>query len=315
MNNYFESVLMNALSICEGKYVSEYRDRHGFTHLYPFTTENISGYISEFELENKSLLTVGSSSDQIINASFFNCKSYSIIDICPYTKFHFYLKKAALLMLDYRSFLSFFCYKDFPKTFKDNEQAFNLESFLKIKPCLRLLDYESYLFWDELFALFSPITIRKQLFKSDEDKVKILRKTNIYLRNESSYEFAKKSIKNVDPTFIIGDIFYEHLPQSYDNIFLSNLAQYHSRQFTKILVDDLLTNLNDGGQMLVCYLYRTMRDTKYQETWAQIYDLEKTFKLFKQYNLELKSFTGNKGILFDDSTIKDSILVYKNINK
>lgn len=311
MNNYFESVLMNAISMCEGKYVSEYNDRHGFVHLYPFTTENIAGYISQFELENKSLLTVGSSSDQIINASFFNCKSYSVIDICPYTKFYFYLKKAALLVLDYHSFLSFFCYKNFPHTFQDNEQAFNLELFSKIKTLLRLLDYESYLFWDELFSLFPPLTIRKELFKTDEDKIKVLKQTNIYLRNKSSYELARNSIKNVDPTFIIGDIFYERLSETYDNIFLSNLAQYHSRYFVKLLIDDLSSNLNDGGQMLICYLYKTERNTKYQSNWAQIYDLDKTFDMFKQYNLEFKSFLGNSGILFDDSKIKDSILVYK----
>lgn len=311
MNNYFERVLMNAIFMCEGEYVREYNDRRGFAHIYPFTTENISGYISEFELENRSLLTVGSSSDQLINASIFNCKSYSVIDICPYTKFYFYLKKAALLTLDYHSFLSFFCYKNFLEPFKDNEQAFNLESFLRIKPCLRLIDYESYLFWDELFSLFSPLIIRQELFKADEDKIKILKQTNIYLKNEASYELAKNSIKHVNPTFIIGDIFYEQLTQSYDNIFLSNLAQYHSRQFTKILVDDLLNNLNDGGQMLVCYLYRTIRDTKYKNDWASIYNLDKTFDLFKQYNLELKSFIGNDGILFDDSAVKDSILIYK----
>ena len=39
-----------------------------FFCLYPFTTENINGYLPYFELKGKSLLTVGSSCDQAINA-------------------------------------------------------------------------------------------------------------------------------------------------------------------------------------------------------------------------------------------------------
>ena len=36
--------------------------------IYPFTTENINGYINNFNLYDSSLLTVGSSGAQVINA-------------------------------------------------------------------------------------------------------------------------------------------------------------------------------------------------------------------------------------------------------
>ena len=63
----FENNLSNATSICEGKlhYNSE------FSRIYSFTTENIAGYIEYFDLNNKNLLTIGSSGDQILNA-FYN---------------------------------------------------------------------------------------------------------------------------------------------------------------------------------------------------------------------------------------------------
>lgn len=311
MNNYFESVLMNAIAMCENRYVDEYKDRKGFAKLYPFTTENIAGYIHKFDLEGKSLLTLGSSGDQIINSALFNCKKQTVIDICPFTKFYYYLKKAALLTLDYYEFLLFFCYKDFPKTFKDNKETFNLESFLKIKPLLRLLDYEAYLFWDELFSLFPPMTVRQELFITDEDKIAVLKKTNIYLQDEASYDLTRNSIRNVEPKFIIGDIFQKQLFEHYDNIFLSNLAQYYSLNSTKRLVDKLSSNLDDDGKMLICYLYRTLRNTNYDNDWAEIYDLDKIFELFKSYNPTLESFVGTKGILFDNQKDKDSIFVYK----
>ena len=39
------------------------RDGDRFKLIYKFTTENISGYIKEFDFKKKSLLTVGSSVD------------------------------------------------------------------------------------------------------------------------------------------------------------------------------------------------------------------------------------------------------------
>ena len=39
-----------------------------FYSIYPFTTENISGYIDCFDLDKHNLLTVGSSTDQVLNA-------------------------------------------------------------------------------------------------------------------------------------------------------------------------------------------------------------------------------------------------------
>ena len=78
MNNYFESVLTNAILRCEGKYTYDDECRQGFSRIYPFTTENISGYIDKFDLGNKSLLTVVSSVDQVINASLFNCTDQTV---------------------------------------------------------------------------------------------------------------------------------------------------------------------------------------------------------------------------------------------
>lgn len=49
-----------------------------FINIYPFTTENIAGYINEFELKDKSLLTVGSSGDQVINAALYDCQDITL---------------------------------------------------------------------------------------------------------------------------------------------------------------------------------------------------------------------------------------------
>ena len=305
MNNLDKS-LKHAIDICEGKFVKD-----EFDEIYPFTTENIAGYINKFDLNNKSLLTLGSSSDQAINAIMSGCKDISIIDICPFTKFYFYLKKVALLSLNYDEFLSFFCYRNFYPHLKDNNKIFNKDVFLDFKQLLRLLDYESYLFWDELFSCYDSLTIRKSMFKYDEDNKDVLKKINLYLNNKNMFNKCKKKIKNINPKFIIGDIKNIKLERNYDNIWLSNLGQYLEINELKKIIDNLFSNLNEEGKMLVCYLYQTIKDTKYQKEWAKIYNLKEVYKELNEYVLELESFIGVRGILFDYKKTKDSILVYK----
>lgn len=189
----FEKLLMNAMKKCEGMYVEEFT--RNFQLIYPFTTENISGYINEFELKGKTLMTVGSSGDQIINGALYGCKSITSLDINPYTKFYTYLKIACLLEVERNEFLEFLRLIDFPKVFKNNKEPFKVETYNKIKKTLRLLDYESYLIWDELLQTFSPIDIRKNLFSCDENSTDVIIKSNPYLKSEEAYYETREKIK------------------------------------------------------------------------------------------------------------------------
>ena len=49
--------------------------------LYPFTTENLSGYVSKLNVKNKDVLTVTGSSDQMFNLIFLGAKSFSNFDL------------------------------------------------------------------------------------------------------------------------------------------------------------------------------------------------------------------------------------------
>ena len=234
----------------------------------------------------------------------------TVLDINPYTKFYYYLKAAAIIVLSKNEFCDFFRYKDYPKVFKDNNNFFNKEYYEKLKITLRLLDYESYIFWDELFNTYSGKQIRNKLFSMNEDRTYVIEETNLYLNNQN-YEEIKNKLKRVNPNFIIGDIFKEELPESYDIIWLSNIGTYLSRHFLKIMIDKMDKILKNDGTLLISYLYQTISTTKYQEDWKLIYDLEKTLMVLKKYNPEFVSFKGVKGIKFDIDDIKDSILVYK----
>lgn len=312
MNQYFPKIMQCAIERCEGKIaVSDGASNHCFYQLYPFTTENILGYINQFVLKDKSLLTVGSSFDQVINAALMDCKDVTLLDINPYAKYYYYLKLEALIELNRDEFLKFLRFRDYPKVFKDNNECFDINIYNRIKSTLRLLDYETYLFWDELFNTFEPLEIRKNLFSYDEDRTNEIVKTNLYLKNDILYDEAKKKVKKIKPTFINKNLFEVQLSRKFDNIWLSNVASYLTFEEIKIMTGIFYELLNDNGKLLMAYLYETTRDTKYQDSWCKIYDINTFFEIYKDKNISLETFLGVKGIKFEDENIKDSVLILK----
>lgn len=316
-----ENNLNNAIKSCEGhcapiKYL-------GFYQLYPFTTENISGYINEFNLKDKKLLTVGSSLDQSFNALLKGCKDQTIYDICPFIKYYFNLKKTAIEVLSYEEFCLFFNYKKFiveyyekskiAKKMFENNMIFNLTIYNKLKEQLRLNDYESYLFWDELFQNFDGKIIRKSIFNADENRFDVIKDLSPYLHDEVNYNNLKMILKYLKPKFITGDIHELKLNEKYDNIFLSNIAMYEfdDLKLYKNLIDKLDKYMNINGKMLFTYLYGATNDTKYYEEWKKIYDFKYVLNLFKKYDLNFYSFIGTRGILWEDKNDQDSILIYQ----
>jgi len=79
-------------------------DLNIYNRIYSFTNENVAGYIDYFDLKNKSLLTVGSSGDQVINAFYKGCRDITLIDVNPFAKYYINLKIAAVISLTYQEF-------------------------------------------------------------------------------------------------------------------------------------------------------------------------------------------------------------------
>ena len=302
-----EKILENAKQRCEDKACEDI----DFPLIYPFTTENITGYINFFELENKSLLTVGSSGDQALNAILKGCKDITILDINPYTKYYFYLKMATILQVNLAEFLKFFCYMNYPGIYERNEKVFNKETYLRTKDTLKQLNYDAYYFWEELLNIYKPYIIRK-LFESDEERWQYLKNYNLYL-NPAYYEELKKKISQTDIKFITTDIYNTNLSRNYDNIWLSNIARYEEdlASFKTRVVDVLNTHLNLNGRMLIAYLFNTTPTSKYYPNLAQLYDLSKTLEIFKEYHPEYINFLG---VHTPFHKVKDGVILYRKFN-
>ena len=133
MNN-LEINLMKAKSICDEKFIY----CEPYSRIYTFTTENINGYIKYFNLKNKSLLTVGLSGDQLLNAYYYGARDITLFDINPYAKYYVYLKVAAILSLTYDEFQSFFFKYGLDNN--SNRDVFSPNLFNKMKSILKELD-------------------------------------------------------------------------------------------------------------------------------------------------------------------------------
>ena len=287
---------------------------HQFWNIYPFTTENISGYIDNFDLDGKSLLTVGSSGDQVLNAILLGSKDITLVDINPFAKYYFYLKMAAIMELEMDEYLLFLRYKNYPETFKNNLMVFNDFIFNRLSVCLKEINRETYDFWYDLFRFYSRKDIRDHLFSIDERNDKFIRACNLYLHDDVLFKQLKSKIRDVKPTFETGDILTTGHSRNYDNIWLSNIATYgFSDENILAVFNKYREHLNDNGKLLLSYLYDTTIDSKYDESWDAIYDIFKVMEMLGNDGLEIKSFVGTYGIIHDINKIKDSILIYKKV--
>ena len=311
MNKELEEALYTAKERCEGNIILDEASMNGFEEIYPFTTENIAGYIDYFDLQDKSLLTVGSSGDQIINATFKGAKDITLLDINPYAKYYYYLKAAGILELNPTDFNEFFRYNDYPKVFKYNKKVFDKASYKKLKSTLKSLDNDSYLFWDELFDMYQPDYIRFSLFSNDEYGTSVLSKSNLYLQSENTYDETKTKLKELRPEFINEDIFKSNLTKNYDNIWLSNIACYLYQDKIKGMTDKFADKLAVDGKLLISYLYSIDMNTEYDDDWSPIYDLKNDLELLKEYSPIFHFFKGVNGIKHNDDDIKDSVLIYQ----
>ena len=84
-----------------------------FNSIYPFTTENIAGYMKGLDLVNKRVICVTGSGDHVLNIVLLGCKNILTFDVNPLTKYYMDLKLSAIKYLSYKEFLDFLLYVNF----------------------------------------------------------------------------------------------------------------------------------------------------------------------------------------------------------
>lgn len=237
------------------KDVIEGKTYERFIYIYPFTTENIKGYMSNLDLKDKSILTVGSSADQVINSFLYGSKDITLFDINPFTKYYFELKKAGILLLEFNSFYEFF---------SNNINSFNIKTYSLLR---NNLSKETKLFWDSLFNSYDSYFFRDKLFSKDERTLKTLVKYNPYM-DEINYNILKTTIDSLNPIFINSSLneIKSKVVRKYDYIFLSNISSYLNlytkENISKFIntIKDLTNILNKSGSIYLAYIYDRIKN-------------------------------------------------------
>lgn len=291
-----------ATKLIDGK-LPIFKDR--FKKIYPFTTENISGYMPIINPKNKRVLTVGSSGDQAINLSLSGCSDITILDICPFTKEYFYLKSAAIQTLSKEEYEKFLMQYGIFLNIFENPNVFSKKTFDLIKDKIHELDPDSLYFWEQLLSKRNQHQVRKKLFVDDEYKRRTIRRINPYLQSDESFEKTKERLSSSTIKFHQEDITKTELSSTYDSIILSNIPCNYPIVQTREVVDRLLNNLEDDGTILISYLYSLTPDLDFYDGEAEIYNIALAKKNLPS-GTELIRFPSVNGDFFNDGA-----LVYK----
>lgn len=276
-----------------------------FLKIYFMSSENLSGYLSKFDYKGKSVLTTGSSCDQVLNLISYGIRDIDHFDINPFVKYYYELKKAGILELDNRSYLDFF--NNFKKN--DSKKVLDEKVYYRLS---KNLGHDAKLFWDTLYNLYKPSVIKRKLFFVDNLPHEKAIRNNDYLK-EDNYLAIRKIIENIKINFInknISDLSLED--KKYDYILLSNIFEYLFN--LDVIVDDYeldeklcdYTNyvnnfskyLNDNGTMFFHYFWDSDINAL----------LHRIFRLF--YNNERVSSISFPNYKFSDDYL-DTVMVYR----
>lgn len=228
-----------------------------YNKIYRFATEDIASYLKKFG-NIKNYLTVCGSSEQVINGILYGAKNIDVFDINYFTKHGLNLRLAAIKALTQDEFITFY------------NSKFNSQLFFKI---LMYLDEYNYNFWNKIYNCYGDVLINK-LFYNNRLSLSQIISINPYLQN-NNYEQIKTMIDEVNINFIESDLYnlVSHISNNkYDLINLSNIYEYLNydkdtsillaNQFKDYIISLTNNNLNDGGSIIVSYMYKWNRNVK-----------------------------------------------------
>ena len=274
------------------------------------TSENVASALKKIPLENKKVLTIDSSGDDLLNSAFYGACDLTLCNINPYSKDYLYLKIAALISLDYKEYCWFF-FKNSIRM-NNNNKMFSKKLFKKVGPVLRYLNYDAFLYFDDLFKLFGPKETRENCFIDNNYHTKALRNFNIYTRNEYAYNKLRDTILKTNINFIDENITEASLDKEYDVMLLSTLfSEMNVKKFAN-LIKKLDNNLSTDGLMMLAYLWNNNTYTNnYSDEWMSVYLNPESNKMLSKYISDVYTVCGYMSYLYEVNKFEDKVLIYK----
>ena len=246
---------------------------HENSFIYRGSNEKTQNFVNYYK-NKKDILTVISSSDQLLNAIYMGARNIDAFDISTFPKYYMYLKLAALKALSKEDYLDFFY------SATGNNSLYDIMYFDGIK---NYLSEDMEMFWTSLINFFDWTEITfSSLFSGEVVSEETAQIKNIYLNN---YEEMKNLIDKVSIKTYEGNILelVDRLDNKYDLAYLSNIMNYLNPIDYKNMLNKI--NLKEDGKVLT-YIYN--------------------------YNDKIKAFFNEGNYSFDKFNESNSgILVYK----
>lgn len=183
-----------------------------------FSNENVAGYISQFDMKGKTVLTVGASGDHLFECYAHGAKHVDTFDINYRQKPIMELKNLMIQHVPYEDFLEFFF---------DDANFFNPQI---IEPIIPMFSMSLRMFMDLYYSMGSA---GRKLFVYNGKSNFLAQYDNKYYSNQFKYdalgiELPKKiSFTHTDITGISA-----HFTRKYDYIFLSNIFDFQHHEIT-----------------------------------------------------------------------------------
>lgn len=179
-----------------------------FNSIYPFTSENIAGYMKDLDLTDKKVITVTGSTDHILNAVLQGATEITTFDINPLTKPYMDLKISALKNLSYEDFIKLLLFES------------NMILDYRIISSLDMSD-ESKIFWLEQLSKFN--NNGNELRNSSLFNLKYFNPysklwQNLYLE-KNRYNLLKQQLKDAKITFINASLKDLKIDENFDYMF------------------------------------------------------------------------------------------------
>ena len=203
-----------------------------YDRVYYSSNENLNPLLSSVNMEDKDVLTVQASSDQLFYVS--NQKPFSIdtFDINYLTKYYFYLRKWFILYA--------------------NEYYFDIYNSKKIYELLSKVktngkeEQDAYNFW-LTYVKTIPCFFTKDVFYMS---------VNPFKNKIADLKELKEFLIDYKLRFNRMDISKEIVRKKYDTIIISNILEYYDEDIGRIndIRDNLCNMLNDNGQVVASHL-------------------------------------------------------------
>jgi len=199
--------------------------KEGFQKIYPFTTENIAGYITQMDINNKKVFTLGSSCDQAFNSLLLGASEVTIFDINERTKEFYELKRKLILETPREKIVD------------------------------KVVNDKNFQFFDDIFS--KNQLEQMNVYLQNEENYNRLRN----ILEESKIHFINGDLFHIDPA-VMGDRKYDRMILS--NV-LEDLPtrKLSSEKIVYKLYTDLMHYLNDDAIIQFYYLYGSMYPTHF----------------------------------------------------